>query len=64
MGTDEDAQLSKSQDQREKLAFRFLALCIIVSVTFFGLVHGAVYFKDITRAAIHKNNLKAIIVLP
>jgi hypothetical protein len=63
MVTDKDDQLSESQDQREKLAFRFLALCIIVSLTFFGLVHGAVYFKDLTRAAIHKKSLKAIIVL-
>jgi hypothetical protein len=64
MATDKDDQLSKSQDQREKFAFRFLALCMIVTVTFFGIVHGAVYFKDLTRAAIHSKTSKAIVVLP
>jgi len=64
MATDKDDQLSKNQDQPEKLAFRFLAFCVILTVTFFGLVHGAVYFKDLARAAIHSKNSKAMIVLP
>jgi hypothetical protein len=67
MVTDKDDQLSKSQDQPEKLAFRFLAFCVILTVTFFGLVRRAVYFKDLAHAAIHSNhpkNSKAIIVLP
>ena len=64
MSTDKDDQLSKYQDQPEKLAFRFLAFCVILTVTFFGFVHGAVYFKDLARAAIHSKNSKAMIVLP
>jgi hypothetical protein len=64
MATDKYDQLSTSQDRREKRAFRFLALCVIVAVMFFGLIHGAVYFKDLSRAAIRSNNSKAIIVLP
>jgi hypothetical protein len=64
MATDKNDQPSKNKDQREKSAFRFLALCVILTVTFFGLVHGAVHFKDLTGAAIRSKNSKAIIILP
>ena len=64
MATDKDDQLSKNQDQREKWAFRFLAFCVILTVTFFGLVHAVVYFSDLTGAAIRSKNSKAMIVLP
>ena len=66
MATDKDDQLSKNQDQREKWAFRFLAFCVILTVTFFGLVHAILYFSfsDLTGAAISSKNSKAMIVLP
>lgn len=64
MATDKDDQLSKSRNRLEKPAFRFLALCVILTVTFFGLVHAAVILSDLTDAAIRSRNSKAMIVLP
>ena len=64
MATDKDDQLYKSQDQREKSAFRFLAFCVILTVTFFGLAHAVVSFRDLTGAAIRSKDSKAMIVLP
>ena len=42
----------------------FLVLCMILTVTFFGLIHAAVYFSDLASAAIGSKNSKAMIVLP
>jgi hypothetical protein len=64
MAKDKDDQLSKSRNRLEKPAFRFLALCVILTVAFFGLVHAVVFFSDLTGAAIRSRNSKAMIVLP
>ena len=72
MDNKDDQPFIKSQDQREKRAFQFLALCVILTVMFFGLIHAVVYFSDRTGAAIHslkksemmRTGEKAMIVLP
>ena len=59
-----DGPFIRHKGEHEKRAYRFLALCMILTVTFFGLIHAVVYFGDLTGAAIRSRNSKAMIVLP
>ena len=41
----------KNDDQREKRALKFLAVCVLVTATMFGLIHAVIHLTDPTRAA-------------
>jgi hypothetical protein len=59
-----DGPFIRHHGEHEKRVYRFLVLCMILMVTFFGLIHTVVYFGDLTGAAIRLKNSKAMIVLP
>jgi len=52
MDNKHDGPFTRHQGEDERRAYRFLFLCMILTVTFFGLIHAAVYFSDLASAAI------------
>jgi hypothetical protein len=64
MDNKHDGPFTRHQGEDERRAYRFLFLCMILTVTFFGLIHAVVYFGDLTGAAIRSKNSKAMMVLP